>query len=157
VERGADIHYLKASNSEAGDNFGGTCCYFGMVALDGDTLVVGVPFERSSATGVNGDQTNNAAQYAGAAYVFVRSGSTWVQQAYLKASNTAEYQYFGETVAISGDTIVVGAAHESSSGVGINGSQSGFAQNSGAVYVFVRSGSTWTQQAYIKASNAGAL
>ena len=74
--------YLKASNTGAGDYFGWS------VAISGDTVVVGAPYEASSATGVNGNQSDNAALTAGAAYVFVRSGGTWTQQAYLKASNT---------------------------------------------------------------------
>ena len=78
---------------------------------------------------------------AGAAYVFVRSGTTWSQQAYLKASNTGFFDFFGHSVAVSGDTVVVGAYGQSVS--------------EGAAYVFVRSGTTWTQQALLKASNAG--
>ena len=58
------------------------------VAISGDTVVVGGSRESSNATGVNGDQTDNSAFRAGAAYVFVRNGTTWSQQAYLKASNT---------------------------------------------------------------------
>lgn len=74
--------YLKASNTEAIDNFGFA------VAVAGDTVVVGAHREDSNATGVNGNQADNSAAQAGAAYVFVRSGTTWTQQAYLKASNT---------------------------------------------------------------------
>ena len=95
--------YLKASNTEAGDNFGYA------VAVDGDTVVVGAVGESSNATGVNGDQTNNSAPAAGAAYVFTRTGGAWSQQAYLKASNTGANDYFGYAVAVDGDTVVVGA------------------------------------------------
>jgi hypothetical protein len=94
--------YLKASNTEAGDSFGVA------VAVSGDTVVVGAPAEASNATGVNGDQSNNSAQSAGAAYVFVRSGTSWSQQAYLKASNTEAGDSFGFSVSVSGDTVVVG-------------------------------------------------
>ena len=80
--------YLKASNTEAGDWFGYA------VAVDGDTVVVGA----------EGKSTKS-----GAAYVFTRSGTTWSQQAYLKASNTEAYDWFGCAVAVSGDTVVVGA------------------------------------------------
>ena len=52
---------------------------------------------------------NESAGNAGAAYVFVRSGTTWSQQAYLKASNTGAGDQFGCSVAVSGDTVVVGA------------------------------------------------
>lgn len=68
--------YLKASNTEAGDGFGES------VSVFGDTVVVGAPREDSSATGVNGNQTDNSASNSGAAYVFIRSGTTWTQQAY---------------------------------------------------------------------------
>ncbi|MFN0206142.1 MAG: FG-GAP repeat protein, partial [Planctomycetota bacterium] len=150
--------YLKASNSEAEDAFGSS------VAISGDTIVVGAAIlnaslaEDSSATGVNGNQTNNDALTSGAAYVFVRSGSTWSQQAYLKASNTEINDQFGVSVAVSGDTVVVGAISEGSNAIGVNGNQSNNDSTaSGAAYVFVRSGTVWSQQAYLKASNTGAF
>ena len=119
--------------------------------------MIGAYTEDSAATGVNGNQADNSAFASGAAYVFVRSGSTWSQQAYLKASNTGPNDLFGASVAISGNTVVVGAFGEDSAATGVNGDQtSNSATDSGAAYVFVRSGSTWTQQAYLKASNTGA-
>ncbi|WP_437647618.1 cadherin-like beta sandwich domain-containing protein [Sorangium sp. So ce362] len=143
--------YIKASNTDAQDQFGYA------VTLEGDTLVVGAPTEDSNAIGVNGGQTNNGVSQAGAAYVFTRSGTTWTQQAYLKASNTGAGDMFGASVALSGDTLAVGAAGEASAATGVNGAQTdNAASGSGAVYVFVRSGATWTQQAYLKASNTGA-
>ncbi len=143
--------YLKASNTGADDQFG--YC----VAISGDTIVVSAPGEDSVATGVDGDQGNNSSWQAGAVYVFVRSGASWTQQAYLKASNTGEGDSFGTSVAISGDTIVVGADYEDSNAVSVDGDQSDdSAPESGAAYVFVRSGTSWTQQAYLKASNAEA-
>ena len=94
---------------------------------------------------------------AGAAYVFVRSGGTWSQQAYLKASNTGAGDWFGYSVAVSGDTVVVGADAEDSSATGVNGNGGdNSALDAGAAYVFVRSGGTWFQQASLKASNTGA-
>jgi hypothetical protein len=140
--------YIKASNTQSLDNFGHS------LSLSGDTLAVGVPFESSSATGINGDQADNSALQAGAVYVFARSGGVWSQQAYVKASNTNAADQFGRSVAVSGDTLAVGARYEQSAATGINGNQadnSAFA--SGAVYVFQRSGSVWAQQAYVKASN----
>ncbi|MCZ7553518.1 MAG: FG-GAP repeat protein [Anaerolineales bacterium] len=143
--------YLKASNTDADDGFGYS------VAISGDTLVVGAPGEASSATGVNGDGNNNSAENAGAAYVFGRSGGVWSQQAYLKASNTGAYDQFGWGVAISGDTVVVGASGEDSSATGVNGDGSNnSAASAGAAYVFGRSGGVWSQQAYLKASNTNA-
>jgi hypothetical protein len=143
--------YLKASNTASNDAFGSS------VAVSGDTVVIGAVGEDSAATGVGGDQANNAASGSGAAYVFTRSGGTWTQQAYLKASNTGSNDAFGYSVAISGDTVVVGAVGEDSNETGTAGTgASNSASDSGAAYVFVRSGTTWTQQAYLKASNTGA-
>ncbi|MBL8063643.1 MAG: S-layer homology domain-containing protein [Anaerolineales bacterium] len=143
--------YLKASNSETNDNFGKT------VAISGDTVVVGAHREDSSASGVNGIETDNSSSGSGAAYIFIRSGSSWSQQAYLKASNTGTDDRFGTSIAASGDTVVVGAWSEDSNAAGVNGNQTdNTASNSGAVYVFTRSGSDWSQQAYLKASNSEA-
>jgi len=144
--------YLKASNTETQDFFGAP------VAVSGDTVVVGTPYEDSNATGVNGDQNNNLAPSSGAVYVFVRSGTTWSQQAYLKASNAQADDDFGTSVAISGDTVVVGAQGEDSAATGVDGDQGdnfSTGANSGAAYVFTRNGTTWSQQAYLKASNTG--
>ena len=143
--------YLKASNTNADDLFGFN------VALSGDTLVVGAPQEGSNATGVNGDQANTSAPNSGAVYVFTRSNGIWSQQAYLKASNTGANDQFGGNLALSGDTLVVGAQFEGSSATGVNGNQAdNSALGAGAVYVFTRTGGVWTQQAYLKASNTDA-
>ena len=101
--------YLKASNAEADDWFGGS------VAVDGDTMVVGAYYESGSITSTVGSP-NNLASRAGAAYVYTRSvDGTWTQAAYLKASNAEEWDKFGSSVALSGDTIVVGAKGEDGS------------------------------------------
>ncbi len=143
--------YLKASNTGGGDLFGQA------VAASGNTLVVGAWGEDSSATGVNGDGSDNANIWSGAAYVFVRAPTGWIQQAYLKASNAGKFDEFGRTVAISGDTVVIGASREDSRATGVNGNQlDDQAPDAGAAYVFVRSGSVWSQQAYLKASNTQA-
>lgn len=124
--------YIKPSNMEAQDVFGVA------VALSGETLVVGAFREDSNATEVNGDETNNDRLDSGAAYVFVREGNTWMQQAYLKASNPDPDDLFGDFgAAVSGDTVVVPAAGEESASNQINGDQSdNTADNAGAVYVF---------------------
>lgn len=146
------VVYGKASNPGPGDGFGYS------VALSGDTLAVGAYFESSAAVGVNGDQMNDNAIRAGAVYVFTRTGATWSQQAYLKASNTGSGDNFGRAIALSGDTLVVGAPQEASAAIGIGGNQAdNTAVGAGAVYVFVRSGTTWSQQAYLKASNTSAF
>jgi hypothetical protein len=100
------------------DYFGGT------VAISGTTAVVGA------------DEGGNGGN--GAAYVFVRSGTTWTQQTVLTASDGASGVLFGFSVAISGTTAVVGAWGNNS--------------DTGAAYVFVRSGTTWTQQAELTAT-----
>jgi hypothetical protein len=143
--------YVKASNTGVDDNFGA------VIAVSGDTLVVGAPYEASNATGVDGDQSDNSAPGSGAVYVFTRSGSVWSQQAYLKASNTESNDHFGAAIALSGDTLVVAAPEEDSNASGVGGNQAdNSAPGSGAVYVFARSGSVWSQQAYLKASNSQA-
>ncbi|RLB47386.1 MAG: integrin, partial [Deltaproteobacteria bacterium] len=140
--------YLKASNTDTRD-FGGS------VTLSGDTLAVGAAYESSNALGSGGDQSDNSVLLAGAVYVFTRSGGVWTQQAYLKGSDTDAGDRFGASVALSGDTLAVGAWGEASNAVGSGGDQSdNSASRAGAVYVFTRSAGVWTQQAYLKASNA---
>ena len=144
--------YVKASNPGQDDLFGWS------VALDGDSLAVGAPGEDSAATGVNGNQADNSAFDSGAVYVFTRTGGVWSQQAYVKASNTRVFDSFGWSVALSGDTLAVGANKEDSGATGVNGNQvDNSAFGSGAVYVFTRQGGVWSQQAYVKASNTGEL
>ena len=121
------------------------------LALDGETLAVGAPFESSSASGVNGNQGNDNAQFSGAVYVFTRSGVTWSQQAYVKASNTGMNDTFGWSVGLSGDALAAGAKGEASMATGINGNQNDDSQaNAGAVYLFTRKDTAWSQQDYIK-------
>lgn len=153
--------YLKASNPGLSYRFGHELS----LSQDGNILAVSSHFEASAAKGINGDRNDHSIPQAGAVYVFMRSGQTWTQQAYIKASNTGEPgkgdqpskgDQFGFSVAVSadGNTLAVGAISEDSGATGINGDQNDNSQpSSGAVYVFTRSGSTWTQQAYIKASN----
>jgi hypothetical protein len=117
---------LLASDGLTGDNFGRA------VSIDGDTAVVGA----SSA-----DPSGKAS--AGAAYVFVRSGTTWTEQAKLLADDGAADDTFGDSVSIHGDTLIVGASRADVGGI----------VNVGAAYVFVRSGTTWTQQAKLVASD----
>jgi hypothetical protein len=141
--------YIKASNAEANDRFGSN------VALSGDTLAVGAVGEDSAATGVGGDQNDDAAGASGAVYVFGRTGAAWQQEAYIKASNTEASDQFGFTLALAGDTLAVGSYVEASAAQGVDGNQAdNSAPLSGAVYAFRRTGTTWQQQAYLKASNA---
>jgi hypothetical protein len=146
--------YLKASNTGAdvyGDHFGVS------MALVGDTLAIGAHGEASAATGVNGNQDDNSAPGSGAVYVFRRSGTIWQQEAYLKASNAEADDFFGLTLALAGDILAVGADGEASVATGVNGDQTDNSVTArGAVYVFRRSGTTWQQEAYVKASRGGA-
>ena len=154
------VVYIKASNTGMDDNFGLSVS----LSRDGNTLAVGAPGEASNTTGINGDQTINRTFGAGAVYIFTKGGGTWQQQAYIKASNTKashtkDFDLFGYSVSLSGDgnILAVGAFQEDSNATGINGDQvNNSASNAGTVYLFIRSGSTWQQQAYIKASNTEA-
>ena len=97
------------------------------VSIDGDTVVVGSKWQD---TGGN---------EAGAAYIFVRSGVTWTQQAKIQASDKQGSDQFGSSVDIDGDTVIVGAPYEDT-----------VASDAGAAYIFTRSGTTWTEQAKIQ-------
>lgn len=148
--------YFKASNTDAYDTFGTVLALSG----DGNTLAVAAPNESSSAFGIDGEQSNYAgAAGSGAVYIFTRvGGGDWSQQSYVKASNTSLGDSFGVSIALSndGNTLAVGASLEDSLGTGINGHQGTIAENSanrGAVYVFTRSGDSWSQQAYVKADS----
>ena len=148
--------YVKASNADDQDRFGTRLALSG----DGNTLAVGALFEDSDATGIDGDQTSDAAAWSGAVYVLVRDGmGVWSQQAYVKASNADADDRFGSSVAISGDgnTLAVGATQEASDATGIDGDQANDSHSeAGAVYVLVRDGAgVWSQRAYVKASNTG--
>jgi len=148
--------YVKASNAESAENnnfFGES--FGSSVALSGDTLAVGADGEDSAATGIDGDQSDNSATSAGAVYVFTRDpAGVWSQQAYVKASNTDAGDVFGDSVALSGDTLAVGASFEDSAATGIDGDQGdNNARGAGAVYLFTRDGAgAWSQQSYVKAS-----
>ncbi len=149
------VGYFKASNTGASDWFGWAVA----LSADGSTLAVGAIFEASNATGIDGDESDNSLAFAGAVYVFTRSAGAWVQQAYVKASNTDAHDRFGTAVTLSADgsTLAVGAHYEDSNATGIGGNESdNSASGSGAVYVFTRSAGAWSQQAYVKASNTDA-
>jgi hypothetical protein len=137
------VAYLKASNSESGDAFGSR------VSLDRDRLLVAAPFEDSSATGVDGDETNNGITDAGAAYLFGRDATGfWQQLAYLKATNPGSLDDYGRSVAISGDTIAVGAPGEDSRAF----TDDNGLRDSGAAYLYSQDGAgDWVAEAYLKA------
>lgn len=156
--------YLKSSNAEANDGLGngfaserpatGRIIHASSatVSIHGKTIVAGAQGEDGN--GVDGEDNNDATN-SGAAYVFVKEGGVWSQQAYLKASNQEAGDSFGNSVSVWGDTVVVGASLED--GNGTDGESDNSATNAGAAYVFVRDElGKWTQQAYLKASNADA-
>lgn len=116
---------LIASDGAATDAFGQA------VAIDGDTAVIGA------------EQDNDAGTNSGSAYVFVRSGSVWTEQAKLTASDAAAFDRFGSSIDVDGDTAIVGATADDNIG--------GF--SAGSAYVFTRSGSVWNEQAKLLASD----
>lgn len=127
--------YVKASNTGWEDAFG----RYVALSADGNTLAIGAPSEQSG---------------AGAVYVFTRTLTEWMQQAYIKASNTEKNDGFG-TVQLShdGSTLVVGAPLERSGVGGVNGAgqEDNSTEGAGAVYVFRQLDDGWEQEAYIKA------
>jgi hypothetical protein len=154
--------FIKASNNDKSDRFGTT------LALNGDVLVVASKLEDSSQTTITNDVTSNSDNSkpdSGAVYVYRRSTTGWAQEAYIKAANASAQDYFGWSVAVSGDTIAVGALAEDSNqttitsnapsnddptGSGVN------ATGSGAVYIYEKETTGWAAKFFIKAANAGA-
>ena len=138
--------YIKASNTGGravvpgdGDNFGRAIA----LSSDGTTLAVGAPNEASSAAGMNGDEEDNSAPYAGAVYVFTRDGDDgWSQQAYAKSLTTNPYFKFGNAVALSSEGTTLAAAEIGSAGGG------------GTVFILKRNTTgTWDHEAFLNASN----
>lgn len=122
--------YLKGSASAANHRVGGD------VAIAGDTIVAG---------------ELGAGNYSGAAYVFARNGSKWSEQARLLATVPEPKDYFGYSVAISGDTIVVGADGEASRPAGLYGDPNdNSTPDTGAAFVFQRSGQRWLPSLFVK-------
>jgi hypothetical protein len=115
---------LIASDGVQGDTFGFS------VSIDGDTAIIGA---------VEDDDNGDA---SGSAYIFTRSGTTWSEQAKLIASDGAEDDYFGKSVSIDDDTVIIGAEFDDDNGFG-----------SGSAYIFMRSGTSWTEQAKLLASD----
>ncbi len=126
VVRAADIAqriYAKASNTGIKDQFGAS------IAIWGDTLVVGAPSEDSGPSNGNGAPGDDSYEGSGAVYVFRRTGSSWAQEAFLKASDADWSLGFGRAVAVWNDTIAVSRT-----------------TTSGAVYIFRRGGQGWMEE-----------
>lgn len=117
---------LAASDSTPGDIFGFA------VAIDGDTVVIGA------------DGDDDGGMSSGAAYVFVRSGGTWTEQQKLTAGDGGSFDRFGTSVAVSGDTVLVGMPGDD-----------GLHADSGAVYVFARDDSLWSERVKLTGSDGG--
>ena len=140
--------YIKASNTQSDELFGADVS----ISDDGNTIAVGTRFEDSNASVINGDDSSNSASNSGAVYVFALNEELWVQQAYIKASNSQASDAFGGAIDISadGNRLVVGARAEDSGNLNESDNSRG---NSGAAYVFVRDDvNNWSQRAYLKAS-----
>ena len=115
---------LTAKDTTEGDSLGWS------IGISGDTAVIGAPHDDD-----NGKDS-------GSVYIFTRSGDTWIQQDKLTADDGTQGDVFGISIAISGDTILVGADLNEEKGF-----------NAGAAYVFTRVGNTWTQQAKLTADD----
>ena len=124
-----EVARLVASDASTFDSFGSA------VAIDGDTLAIGAQYDNSG-----------GGTFAGSAYVFVRSGSNWSQQAKLVAAGSASNELMGACIDVDGDRIAVGAPQRDSGGK----------VNSGAVFTFERSGTAWTQTAELFSSDVDA-
>jgi hypothetical protein len=127
------VGYFKGSNTDMNDRLGSSVAF----SADGSTLAVGAKTEGTDSSG--------------AVYVYKKSGNTWAQTAYLKALNGDNLDYFGRSVALSEDGLLlaVGAYGEDSNGTSETDNST---QYSGAVYLFSNSGGSWAQTDYIKAS-----
>ena len=164
--------YLKASNAEGtvpGQADGGDQLGIALaLSADGNTLVAGAWNEdgdfnsRVNVSPGNVDLSNNTAADSGAAYVFTRTAAnSWMQQAYLKASNAGTGDQFGAAATISSDgsIVAIGAFHEDGS-VADDGSPNNDhdgGEETGAAYVFARTGTAWSQQSYLKAARGARL
>ena len=130
--------YIKASNNDENDNFGYE------IVMDGNTLAVTARYEDSNQTTItNGtsSSSNNSNSNSGAVYIYKRTGTSWAQEAYIKASNSGEYDGFGITIAlVDNETLAVGTYGEDSDQStitnGISTSSNNNSSNSGAVYVY---------------------
>jgi hypothetical protein len=169
--------YIKGSKGETSDGFG----FATAISDDGNTIAVGSGDEACLTPGIDppgcaddAPPNRGANIWVGAAYVFVRNGTTWSEQTFIKAPNARPYNSFGVRLDLSGDgnTLAISAYLEDNGGRGIrppmvqqfliqdmlNGwrEHRNEAEESGAVYFYTRSGTRWTAGAWVKAANADA-
>ena len=116
---------IQASDKQAHDQFGNAVC------IDGNVAIVGA------------DWKSDGGSQAGAAYVFRYDGSTWGEEQKLQANDKEEYDFFGKSVSISGNVVVVGACYQGTTGL----------DDTGAAYVYRYNGSYWYQEAKLEASD----
>ncbi|MEF1202996.1 hypothetical protein QTO12_20790 [Vibrio owensii] len=150
----AQDSYLKASNSDSEDQFGHSVD----VNSDGTVIAIGA-FNEASDSEINGNESDNSASGAGAAYLFYKSQAGWQQEDYIKAVNSDASDHFGSDVQLSsnGKALVVGTPNEASSSQGLDGDvQLNDASAAGAVYLFTDVEGTWQQTEYIKSLNTDA-
>lgn len=119
---------LVASDTAFSDYFGNS------VSISDNLVIVGAPYHPDGPSTV------------GAAYVFRREGTEWVQEAKLLASDAADDDFFGRSVSISGQFAVVGAPGNDDAGF-----------SSGSAYVFRREGMVWIEEAKLTAPDAAAF
>jgi hypothetical protein len=119
---------LTASDAAGSDNFGE------MVSIDGDYAIIAAPFDDDDGSG------------SGSAYIFKRSGTTWMEEAKLTASDAAEGGLFGYSVSIDGDYVIVGARQDDDNG-----------NSSGSAYIFKRNGTSWIEEQKLTVSDAAEL
>jgi hypothetical protein len=112
---------LLPNDSEAGDSFGRS------VSIDGDTAIIGA------------SESDDIGSYSGSAYIFIRDGGAWIQQAKLLPDDGEAWDLFGLSVSIDGDTVIIGATGDDNDGSG-----------PGSAYVFERTGVEWIQRAKLR-------
>lgn len=152
---------VKLKGSRGTGNYGFGCAV--AISGAGDVLAVGAVGDGSSRTGIDPDGEDTAAPNSGAVYIFRRTDGLWVEESYIKASNTGVNDAFGRAIALSADgaTLAAGASGEDSDASGVYTTlphgveDNDGAPDSGAVYLFSHDESGWSQQAYLKALNAG--
>jgi hypothetical protein len=149
INTGGVFTYLKAASTQVNMAFGAAS------AISGNTLVVGAPNERGTSVGPQTGDSGPDGMETGAVFVFRREGGQWRREVTLKPGHLHPAMRFGAAVAIAGDTIIVGAPAENGSTTMINGPRDTRAAAAGAAFVFMRNAEgVWTQQAYLKASDA---
>jgi hypothetical protein len=153
--------YIKASNAEADDEFGGDESL--VISKDGLTIAVAAGGEDSNALGLSDVSTegaDNSSQSSSAVYVFRKESGTWSQEAYIKSDHDND-NFFGGNRGLAlnkiGTSLAIGTIWNSSSslGVSINSNNVGSTGQAGAVYFYTKTGASWAKTSFLKAPNTG--